>query len=59
MADLTGKSVSRHPPTSQKWQAATTTSGLSLPAFQFQLISSGFSVKLLLTPLETTNRFDS
>jgi hypothetical protein len=32
---------------------------LSLLAFQFQLMSSGFSIKLLRAQLETTNRFDS
>jgi hypothetical protein len=35
------------------------TTGLSLLVFQFQLITSGFSLKLLCALLERTNRFDS
>jgi hypothetical protein len=52
---------SRFPTSSdqQKVAASNLTSGLSLPAFQFQLITSGFSLKLLCALLETTNRFDS
>ena len=50
--------VSRHPPTSKKWQPATThrlcTAGYSLPAFHFWLFP-----QTVCALLETTNGFDS
>jgi hypothetical protein len=35
------------------------TSGFSLLAFHFKLLTSGFPLKLFWALLETTNRFDS